>query len=451
MANAEPAARETLPIHLAGNNAPVLEERDALPTHVVGSIPRELRGQYLRNGPNPRTGWSAHMFDGDGMVHTISLADGSAGWYRNRFVRTPLFANPGVDRMSLAFDRVTMSIDHEVSTANTHIVEHAGRLLALEEGGYPYEMTPELDTVGPYTFGGALTTAMTAHPKVCPMTGELLFFGAGLQPPFLTYHRASAVGELGAARPIDMPRAVLLHDFAITATAALFFDSSIVFDPAGLRRGGPPFVWDEHHQARIGVLPRDGVTDIRWFDIEPSHLSHSMNAYDTDGGVVLTGTRIPHADGLPALHEWRIDTAIGRVSERVLDDDSSEFPRVPDALVGLPHRYGYARSFLLEPEPDHHEIHRYDLADGAVRATHRLPAGHTCGEPVFVPRAGATSEDGGFLLTFAHERATDCSYLLILDAADLTGRPLAEVHLPVRVPGGFHGSWVPARDNATTT
>lgn len=432
------------PIHLAGNNAPVLDERDVLPARVVGAIPHDLRGQYLRNGPNPRTGWSSHMFDGDGMVHAIALADGSAA-YRNRFVRTPLFANPGVDRMALAFDRETMRVDYAVSTANTHVVEHAGRLLALEEGGYPYELTPALDTLGPFTFGGALTTAMTAHPKTCPMTGELLFFGAGFRPPFLTYHRASATGELLESVPIDLPRAVLLHDFAITATVAVFFDSSIVFDAAGIASGGSPFVWDTQHQARLGVLRRDAPSaGVRWFDIEPSHLSHSMNAFDVDEGVLLTGARIPHADGLPALHEWCVDLSTGTVTERALDDESSEFPRVPDALVGLPHRFGYARSFVLEAEPDHHEIHRYDLVDGATRATHRLPAGHTCGEVVFVPRAVASSEDDGYLLTFAHDRATDCGYLLILDAADMGGRPLAEVHLPVRVPGGFHGSWVPA-------
>ncbi|MFQ6228822.1 carotenoid oxygenase family protein [Nocardia sp. NPDC002869] len=80
-------------------------------------------------------------------------------------------------------------MDYRVTTANTHLLAHAGRLRALEEGGFPYQPTPELGTLGPFTFGGALATPMTAHPKVCPVTGELLFFGSRLRPPYLTYYR----------------------------------------------------------------------------------------------------------------------------------------------------------------------------------------------------------------------------------------------------------------------
>jgi carotenoid cleavage dioxygenase len=433
-----------VPLHLAGNNAPVSREHVLRPTRVVGEIPRELHGQFFRNGPNPQSGWSRHMFDGDGMVHAITLASGSAGVYRNRFVRTPLYAHPGVDRMTLALDPETKAIDHRVSTANTHIIEHAGRLLALEEGGYPYEMTTSLDTIGPYTFGGALATPMTAHPKTCPTTGELLFFGSRLRPPYLTYHRACAAGELITSEPIELPQATLMHDFAITASRVIFFDSSIVFDLSGLAGTGSPYMWNAARPARLGVLPRDGANaDVRWFEIEPSHLSHCMNAYDVEHGIVLTGTRIASATGLPALHRWSIDLSHGRVAEQALDNEASEYPRVADARVGAAHRYGYTTSFVYEAEPDHHEIYKYDLANGASRGAHRFPAGHTCGEPVFVPRAGGASEDDGFLLTFAHDRHTDRSYLVVLDAADIGAEPLAEVHLPVRVPAGFHGSWVP--------
>jgi carotenoid cleavage dioxygenase len=432
----------TVPLHLAGNNAPIAEERDVTDVRVRGALPRDLHGVFVRNGPNPRTGRSPHLFAGDGMVHGVALEDGHVRWYRNRYVRTPLYEHPGVDRMDLAFDRRTGAVDHRVTTANTHVVEHGGRILALEEGGFPYELDADLGTVGPWTFDGRLTTPMTAHPKRCPRTGDLLFFGYQLRPPFVTYHRADAAGRLVRSVPLTLPRATMLHDFAITDTRVVFHDSPLVFDPSAIAPTGSPWRWDAEHGARFGVLPRDGDdADIRWVDVDAFHLSHVSNAHDDGDHVVLTGTRIGAPDGLPAMHRWTIDVAAGRVSEEALDDEPAEYPRVPDALVGRRTRYEYVTSFVFAAEPDHHEIHKHDLVAG-TRTACVLPSGHTCGEPVFVPRAGAIAEDDGYLLTFGHDRAGGTSALLVLDAADVAGPPVAVVDLGVRVPAGFHGSWI---------
>lgn len=463
------APASDVPLHLAGNNAPVADEVTVVPTEVEGSIPGDLAGLFVRNGPNPRTGWSSHLFEGDGMVHGLALAGGTARWYRNRYVRTPLYQHPGVARHALAFDAATNRVDHRITTANTHVVAHAGRLLALEEGGFPYLLTPTLDTVGPYTFGGALRTPMTAHPKVCPATGELLFFGYQLRPPYLTYHRASASGRLLASVPVTLPAATMMHDFAITGTRVVFADSPIVFDPAALAAGGGPWRWDAGHQARLGVMPRAGGDgEVRWFDVEPGHLSHTANAYDRgDDEVLVTGTRLAPLDGgsstaaaaaaaaggfgggLPTLYQWRLDLATGAVREGPVDDTAAEYPRIAEDRVGRSHRYAYAASFVLDAEPDRAAVHRYDLADGAARSSHHLPRGHTCGEAVFVASGGAASppeggrEDDGYLLSFAHDRGRGTSYLLVLAADDIGAEPVARVHLPVRVPGGFHGSWIP--------
>lgn len=444
-----------LPIHLAGNNAPVAGECDAVPARVVGTIPAELEGTYVRNGPNPRTGWSPHLFAGDGMVHAISLRGGQAVSYRNRYVRTPLYEHPGAERFDLAFDPATREIDYRVTTANTHVVEHAGRLLALEEGGFPYQLTRALETVGPFTFGGRLQTPMTAHPKTCPTTGELLFFGYQLRRPFVTCHRASAEGDLLSSEPITVSRATMMHDFAITATKLILWDSPVVFDARAVAAGGPPWRWDDDHGARIGVMPRTGTDgDVRWFDIEPAHLSHAVNAWEDGDRISITGCRIASmwrggstdmSGDLPRLHGWAIDLGNGTVSEGALDDAASDYPRVADACVGLPNRFAYTAAFMLEASPDHGEIHKYDMQQGARRTTHTFARGHTCGEPVFVPGSGPTSEDDGYLLTLAHDRSLGTSYLAVLDAADVSAPPVAEVHLPVRVPGGFHGTWVPDR------
>lgn len=438
-----------VPLHLAGNNAPVTEEVTVGPSEVIGAIPDELNGVYLRNGPNPRTGWSPHWFAGDGMVHAVALSAGTARWYRNRYVRTPLYRHPGQSRFALAIDSATGQVDYRVTTANTHVVAHAGRLLALEEGGLPYEITPELETVGPFTFGGALQAPMTAHPKRCPRTGELLFFGYRVRPPYLTYYRAAPTGELLQAQVVPIPRAVMMHDFAITDRHAIFMDLPVVFD---LRAavGGMPWRWDDDHQARFGVIARDGGP-VQWFDIEPCYVWHTMNACEGDGAITVTGCRVPTlwragpddlGGGLPRLYQWRLEPATGRVVEQPLDDAPIEYPRVADADVGQHHRYGYVTSFALEPVPERSQIYRYDFTDRASRQAHRLPTGHTCSEAVFVPRPG-TGDDNGYLIAFAHNHFRGTGYLLILDAADLTAPPVAEVHLPVRVPAGFHGAWLP--------
>jgi carotenoid cleavage dioxygenase len=179
-----------------------------------------------------------------------------------------------------------------------------------------------------------------------------------------------------------------------------------------------------------------------------------MNASEEDGVITVTGCRVPTlwrdgpgdiGGGLPTLHEWRLDLAAGTVAERPLDDAAIEYPRVADAEVGRRNRFGYVTSFSLEAEPERSEIYKYDFAEGAARQVHRLPAGHTCGEAVFVPRRGASGDDDGYLMTFAHDRSRGTGYLAILDAADLSARPVAQVRLPVRVPTGFHGNWLPSR------
>jgi carotenoid cleavage dioxygenase len=408
-------------LHLEGNNAPVDDERDAVPTQVVGDVPDDLRGVFLRNGPNPRTGWSPHLYAGDGMLHAVAIGD--AITYRNRWVRTPLWAESSFARDGR---------DHTRTTANTHVVEHAGRLLALEEGGFPYEVTRACETVGACTFDGRLTTPMTAHPKTCPTTGELFFYGAPVRPPHLVLWRATSDGAIDACLEVDIGGPSMIHDFAITATSVVVFVSPWTFDA----RATPPWRWVDGAPARIGVLPRSLDAPPRWLEAAPAHLSHSANAWDDGDRIVLTGTRLADGTSLPRAHRWELDVATGSVTESALDDVASEYPRVPDHEVGLPSRHAWTTSFVYEAEPDHHEVFRYDL-DTGDRIRHVLPAGQTCGEPV------PAGHGGRWLLTFVHSRQTGTSHVLVL-SADL--EPVCEIHLPVRVPGGFHGSWLPAED-----
>ncbi|MBK7951840.1 MAG: carotenoid oxygenase family protein [Deltaproteobacteria bacterium] len=164
--------RVRAPWHLIGSRKPVVDEATLIKLEVKGEILRELDGRYFRNTANPQTGFTEHWFIGDGMLRCEELRDGKANWYRNRWVRTPIFENPGIDRLKLALDPERFTFNHVVSAANAHVVDHAGKILALEEGSFPYELTPELETMGAYTFSGKLTRPFTAHLKFCPGHGR---------------------------------------------------------------------------------------------------------------------------------------------------------------------------------------------------------------------------------------------------------------------------------------
>ncbi|MEQ8994431.1 MAG: carotenoid oxygenase family protein, partial [Pseudomonadales bacterium] len=310
------------PFHLRGNYAPVMDELTEFDLPVTGSIPPELDGLYVRNGANPRSGESPHWFFGDGMVHGVRIQGGRAHWYRNRWVRTTKF-----ERQADAMDPSTM-MDRTASAANTHIIGHAGRLLALEEGHFPYLLTPELDTIGCEDYGGKLTTAFTAHPKLCPETGELHFFGYGPVQPWLVYHVLDRQGRLVHSAEIDVPGPTMMHDFMITRDHAIFMDLPVVFDLEAAMRGGQPLKWDASYGARIGILPRLGSNaDVRWFDIDPCYVFHPLNSYADGNRVVCDVGRHEYMwrdsmnDFAPSyLYRWTFDLDTGRVSEEQLDD-----------------------------------------------------------------------------------------------------------------------------------
>ncbi|MDQ2638747.1 MAG: carotenoid oxygenase family protein [Actinomycetota bacterium] len=428
-----------------GNYAPVTDELTEFDLPVEGAIPPELDGWYLRNGPNPRQA-SAHWFVGDGMIHGVRIEGGRAAWYRNRWVRTESFEK------DFPLYNADGSRNLRSSVANTHVVNHAGKTLALVEASLPYEITNDLETLGAYDFGGKLVDSMTAHPKICPTTGEMHFFGYGsIFAPHVTYHRAEADGELSINRPLDVPALTMMHDFALTAKHVVFMDLPLVFnlDIAMKAESDMPYRWDDNYGARFGVLRRDDpFGEVRWFDIDPCYVFHVANAYDTAGPdgdhIELQAVRYPElwrdsggfdADGV--LWSWTIDLRTGTVTERQLDDRAVEFPRIDDRLATLPARYAVSVG--------DNRLVRHDLSTGdAVEHVFGTPESPGVpGEAVFVPStSGPADESSGWYLGYVYDPARDGSDLVIIDASDFTGAPAARIKLPQRVPFGFHGNWI---------
>lgn len=491
--------------YLDGFLAPVSTEVTATDLPVTGHLPDHLDGRYLRNGPNPAAEVDRatyHWFSGDGMVHGVALQGGQARWYRNRWVRSqpvcaalgepaPARLNPRAGMLSLG--------------ANTNVLTHAGRTLALVEGGVAnYELTDELDTVGTCDFDGTLTGGYTAHPHRDPRTGELhavsYSFARGKSVQY------SVIDTRGRARrtvDIEVSGSPMMHDFSLTDKYVVIYDLPVTFDPVQLlpvkvprwlglagqlamqslvgrvRLPDPiaarvnrnikpsdrmPYAWNSDYPARIGVMPREGGNrDMRWFDIEPCYVYHPLNAYSEvrDGSqgsaevLVLDVVRYARmfdrdrrgpGDTQPSLDRWTINLDTGAVSTQCHDDRSQEFPRINETLLGGKHRFGYVLGFnggYLSGGASEMStsLYKYDYATGSSQTAALDPA-LLLGEMSFVPNPESKAEDDGILMGYGYHRQQDEGQLLLLDAQTL--EPVATVHLPQRVPMGFHGNWAPA-------
>ena len=296
-----------------------------------------------------------------------------------------------------------------------------------------------------------MTTAFTAHPKLCPETGELHFFGYGVLPPYLTYHVLDAAGELVHAAPITVPRPTMMHDFTITRDHAVFMDLPVVFDLEQAIRGEAPLRWDEATGARIGIVPRVGTdADVRWFEVDPCYVFHPLNAYAEGSTVVCDVGRHESMwrrsmDDFPPsyLHRWTFDLDSGAVTETTARRRVPRFPRVDDGSSGCAtatagrSRRGRRGRLLDQPGV----VVKYDLDQGGSSVFDLGPHAHP-GEFVFVREDDDSAEDAGWAMGFVYDDTTDRSDLVILDATDPAAEPVARVHLPRRVPHGFHGSWI---------
>ena len=444
------------PWHLRGNWEPQHVEVTESALRVEGRIPPELDGLYVRTGPNPYDGSSPHWFYGDGMVHGVRISGGRADWYRNRFVVTEAVRRHRGEHVKLP--------NLAKGTGNTHIIAHNGSLMALEEGHWPWLLDGNLDTIRYEDYSGALPCSMTAHPKVCPITGELLAFSYfSFQPPYLHYVRVSPDGRVQQVEPIDIPNMVMMHDFNVTRDHVVFMDLPLVFD-LGELASGIPFRFNRDAGARLGVMPRHGTNaDVTWIEIDPCYVFHPVNAHEHDGKIVLHVSRMDSAfssssddySEVGRLTRWVVDPMNGTVDEQRIDDRASDFGRVNDGLVGLPARFAYMMSLDGEgnaEEPVYgSQLLKYDLVTGTC-LEHQLGDGVRGGEPVFAPRSRRTGsdssvtaadEDDGWVMAIVHDEKAGASSLVIVDARDFTAPPVARIHLPQRVPYGAHGNWVP--------
>lgn len=444
---------------------------------VEGEVPAELSGTLYRVGPNQRFAprGDYHLFAGDGMVHAFHIKGGKVD-YVNRWVRTAKWYIEDKEGRSLVNAMNPFDCDPDYSDfvltdkeglANTAAVWHGGRMLVMEEGHRPYEIDPvTLESIGSWDFRGKLHTAMTAHPKIDPDTGEMVFFAYMATGPFaadVMVHKVNAAGILTESIHIPTPYSAMVHDFVVTRNYIVVPIMPITGSLERAMSGGPPFAWEPDKGVHLAILPRHGGTaeDIRWVELDVCFVFHFMNGFDQDGVITIDGCQFDHAplfpdaNGEPTgrvqahLHRWTIDLNADRPRGRFeqIDGAESEFPQCDPRRMGKTYRHGWyascdgALKSSLSGDAFYNVIAHFDHETGGAD---RFSAGQAIvSEPIFVPRAGAP-EGEGHLLVVVTSFDTRTSSLYIFNALEVAAGPMAKVHLSHRVPAGFHGSWRPA-------
>lgn len=399
------------------------------------------------------------------MIHAFFVEDGKVA-YRNRYVRTPKWELEHAAGKALfggfdpkAADPSVMGKDS--GTANTNIVWHADRLLALVEASRPFELDPE--SLASRGYVESYKGRVTAHPKIDPETGEMAWFGYSVGPaPFsktMSYGVTDAKGRVTRRDDFEAPFSSMVHDFLVTRRHALFPILPLTGNLERAMRGGPAYAWEPDKGAHVGVMARDaGVETMRWFTTEACYVFHPMNAWE-DGDTIFADVMeypaaplFPNAGGSmpnPAsarLVRWTFDLAVSSdtIKREPLDDLPGEFPRFDERRAGLSYRHGWfaGRADGREVGP-FDAIAHIDLKTGK-RTTYGFAAGDVPGEPVFVPRSADALEGNEWVIAVVYRGAEDRSDFVVFDAGAIEAGPIGVAKLPRRVPFGFHGNWRPA-------
>lgn len=459
--------------YMAGPYAPVESESEITGLEVVGEIPEGLSGMFLQNAPNPRfePEGAYHWFDGDGMVHGVELRDGKAS-YRNRWIETSglqadLEAGRALSRGILEPIDFGRTGGPDKDTANTDLTWHQGRLYATWYlGGQPYELSaPGLKTQGIPGWAKDMPCGVASHGKVCPTTGEMIFFDFSFyEPPYVHVGVLGADGRLKNVTAVPSARPTFYHDIAITERHTILLDLPMLWRQDKLKQGKRRIHFDDDAPSRFGVLPRYAEGgEIRWFEAPSSYVYHTINAWEDGDEIVMTGCRIasplpklppgaepevPHLYFLrlvPFLWEWRFNLTTGQMTERQLDDVPTEFPRMNDDALGRKSRFSYNPRCAREPTLLFDGLIKYDLDSGNSQ-THEYGTDRFGTEAVFAPAQDSKDEEDGWVVVLVQDRRQGSSELKIIDPHDFAGDPVATVKIPTRVPLGFHACWAPLDD-----
>lgn len=445
--------------YLQGNFSPWNQEGDFnnIAT-IIGKIPQELNGALYRNGPNPQfPSPDNHWFEGDGMLHAFFIRNGQIS-YRNRWVQTERFKlerQMGRALSSSFNDSQSLQENIPHNTANTNIIQHAGKLLALQETSCAIQIDPiGLNTMGDWDYHKQIPQ-MSAHPHFDFYTGEMHTYAYFPGSNDIIYYVINRDGAVRKTETIQAPFSSFMHDFFITKDYVLFPVLPLTISMERMQQNKPMIVWEGEKGSHIGIMPRNGTQkDIIWIDLPSFHAFHYMNAYQNGSNIILdcmqskkaalfpdvNGKMPSISESAPKLTRWTFDLKQKKAFETQLDSMAAEFPRFDERFTGLPYRHGFAAACVQAKDLEFDAIVHYDLKNKS-QTIREFGIGNTPSEPIFVPRHSSSDEGDGFILTVVYNKQNNTSDVYILDAMNIDQEPLAIVQLPHRIPNGFHGNW----------
>lgn len=456
-----------------------------------GELPTDLAGNFLRIGPNPLF-WPprkrTHVFDGDGMIHSVRIVNGSAT-YSSQWLETPRLKFEkefgeewfprigeyqsfwGLAKTLLSSTKIGLSTIEEweaAGVANTAITYTPdGRLWALHETSPPFRFRLDKDgrveSIGYDTLEGTHRSPMSAHPKIDYHNEEIYFHGREMMKSFsIAKVKDNKVVD---KVDLDMPTG-FHHDFIMTENYIVVIDGSVHFNPNGVVDGSNLWRFNKNSNLRFGVIPRNATKmtheSISWIQAsEPAEIVHTLHAYDKDGKIILWAPMSFEADdgcwigdltdGCTANSMRRLElnlenktVDIGEVEGG--DKHATEFPRVRDDCVGSYCRYGY--SALQSPGNDFNftGILKWDFEESRLCNTISFPPNVVGGEPIFIPKDGGSNEgklgDEGYIGQYLWDYAKNQSSFALFDAQSFSSTPVVELAVPHRVPIGFHAAWI---------
>jgi len=477
--------------YLNGFFEPLYNEYSHDALRVEGEIPRELNGSLYRNTTNqrfrPLNADQTHWFEGDAMVHAFHLRDGKAS-YCNRWVMDDgakverelgkAIYNGIMSASGVAQGRLPKGAPAMKVPSNINVIALGGKVLALNENSARYwEISPDaLDTLGAFNFDGSFGDIgeqgmLTAHPHMDMATGEMLFTNVNAEMNFMDCFTADAAGMVTSRHRVAMDAPSWTHDFAITAHYFVFFLGPLncrARDPERIPQGRGMTFCDPELGSRILLVNRKTGETIRIAERDLFMVTHFLNAYEEDGKIIVDAC-ISEMEPSPAslvvsdffpfplpnkgkspfsgpmLHRWMIDPVAGTSRHGRKGEFEGEFVRTSDLVFGRKHRYGYMAGMYDKKteRPGFNCLIKIDYQENRFEYQYLgADTDYAPGEPIFVPRVGAASEDDGWIMGLWGDARRNTSEMVILNAQDFAGEPAARIKLDHRVTNGFHGSWI---------
>ncbi len=456
-------------------------EYDYLLEDIEGDLPSDIRGTFYRNGPGrQRIGGEkyGHWFDGDGMLCQFSFNEGKAH-FKNRYVRTPKYIEE-TEAQAIKYRGFGTQVPGgffanfgkmPANPANTNTIYHGGHLLALNEGGKPWELTPgSLETIGEFTYDGELEPSMvfSAHGKVHARTGDYINYGAGVSgfglkgpKPCLNIYRISPDGKLFKKSQVPMDTFPFCHDYALSDKYAIFFLGSIVFGNmlpviAGTRTISDQVIFDESVPMQAVVVDLDTLQEVKRFETDPGAMIHFGNAYEVGDEIVVDGmyqdnfaanetlTDVFNPDGrFGGGHYMRyyLNMATGKLRSEQVMETECEFPTFNTGYAGQKNDVTWTACSVDNGANSFFNGISRVTRDGDATVL-PLPPGFYGSEPLFVPRVDASSEDDGYLMEVAYNAFEHKSELMIFRAEDINDQ-VCNIKLKHHIPHQFHGFYAP--------